>query len=263
MKTRVSLALIVLAATGMSGCARYSEDLAALETRMGPSSGTQVAMTDASLATMTPAAGDETPSIPFTELLAREYIALARQNETAMDYKTARYFTVKAQAAQQGKVVPPGMPEQFGLSGDKAKDAREGRAELAAKLSHDLTPENFYALAKAQTQYDCWLDDIEDGRGNQGACASGFSQAMSTIAASADPAPAEVNIAPAAGDEPPTTVAPATPSVVPGTAPQAPAVAPQGTGPGIPAYPSAAPVKPAIPAPLPPSRFSKQVDTNY
>lgn len=252
MKTRVSLALVTVAALGLSACSHYSDDLAALDSQAIQSAPTQVAMSDTALATMTPAAGDETPSVPFAELLAQEYLALAKQNETAMDHKTARYFTVKAQAAKKGEAVAPGTPEQFGISGARADAVRSARAQLTAALKQNMTPNSQYALAKAQTQYDCWLDDVQDGRGDTGPCAAGFKQSMTDVLAIAAPVPAD--IAPAAGEE----VSPAPLLVAPGTAPQAPAVAPQAAPGTVPVSPLVTPIKPAshgTPAPLPPSRY--------
>mgnify|MGYP000980385383 CR=1 FL=1 len=244
MKTRVSLALVTVAVLGLSACSHYSDDLAALDTQtVRP---VQVAMTDEALATMTPAAGDDTPSVPFAELLAQEYLVLAKQNETAMDHKTARYFTVKAQAAKKGESVVPGTPEQFGISGARADAVRSARAQLTAALKQNMTPNSQYALAKAQAQYDCWLDDVQDGRGDTGPCVAGFKQSMTDVLAIAAPVPAD--IAPAAGEE----VSPA-PLVAPGTAPQAPAVAPQAAPGTVPVSPLVTPIKPAghgTPAPL-------------
>lgn len=258
MKTRVSLALVTFAALGLSACSHYSEDLASMDSPAVQPASTQVAMTDTALATMTPAAGDETPSVPFAELLAQEYLVLAKQNETAMDHKTARYFTVKAQAAKKGEAVAPGTPEQFGISGARADAVRSARAQLTAALKQNTSPGPQYALAKAQAQYDCWLDDVQDGRGDAGACAAGFKQSMTDILAMAAPVPAD--IAPAAGEETPSAPAAVMSNspVIPGSTPQAPAAAPQAVTGAVPASPAVTPIKPVshgTPAPLPPSRY--------
>jgi hypothetical protein len=185
MKT--SSSFLILSIFLLPACSHYSSDLSALEEQMGTT--TYVAVTDApALDGITPAAGMETPAIPFHTILAQEYLALAKANEAAMDYKTARYFTEKAAAAMAGKPVAPGTPTQFGIARDKSQTLNTARAELIGKLQNDMVPANYAALAKAQTQYDSWLDDVQDSKGDKGLCQDGFNEAMAqlTAAMSAD-----------------------------------------------------------------------------
>lgn len=185
--------LLLLSVLILPACAHYSSDISALEQQMGTT--TYVAVTDApALDGITPAAGMEAPAVPFHTILAQEYLALAKANEAAMDYKTARYFTEKAAAAASGKPVAPGIPSQFGIARDQSEQLNAARVELVARLQNNMAPANYAALAKAQTQYDSWLDDVQDDKGDKGTCQDGFNRAMAELIA---PMPVDVMQGPA------------------------------------------------------------------
>ncbi|MBN8521034.1 MAG: hypothetical protein J0L77_03945 [Alphaproteobacteria bacterium] len=259
MVSRFRFGMLAISLSCLSACSHYSADLAALESKIdsAPQPPVQVAMNDAQLSQMAPAAGGDmgvtSPAVSFQELLAREYLRLAQVNEDAMDYKTARYYTMKAKSSATGQPTPPGTPAQFGLTGKATPALQSARAELTAALTHNMVPANFASLVSAQTQFDAWMDDIQDGRagaaeGFKSASEVSFRNALSQVVASSLEAVPPASWLPSATnpqDIPP----PAQQAVVPAPA--------QGMTPISP-RPQNAPYQP--PAPLPPANAPRQVN---
>lgn len=157
-------ALMVLSLGFLSACGHYSEDLAAMGS---------VAPQD-----IAPAAGND-----FNSYLAHEYMELAKQENAVYDYKAAMMFTEKAKAASQGAEVMPFTLRDFEISEENREIVAQKRQQLIGALQTKNAPENFHALAKAQTQFDSWLEQLEEG--HQSAqiktCVDSFEEAMLEI----------------------------------------------------------------------------------
>ncbi len=260
MISRFRLGMMALSLSCLSACSHYSADLAALESKIdsAPQPPVQVAMNDAQLSQMAPAAGGDmavtAPTVSFQELLAREYLRLAQVNEDAMDYKTARYYTMKAKSSATGQPTPPGTPAQFGLSGKATPALQSARAELTAALTHNMVPANYASLVSAQTQFDAWMDDIQDGRagaadGFKSASEVSFRNALSQVVASSPEAVPPASWLPSATN--PQDIPPAAqPAIVPAQGQVTPALSPR-----VQQAPSYQP-----PAPLPPANAPRQVN---
>lgn len=156
--------LMILSLALLSACGHYSEDLAAMDA---------VAPQD-----IAPAAGND-----FNSYLAHEYMALAKQENAVYDYKAAMMFTEKARAAQKGQEVTPFTLRDFDINEENREIVKQKRLQLIGALQSKNAPENYYELAKAQTQFDSWLEQLEEG--HQGAqiktCMDSFDEAMRKI----------------------------------------------------------------------------------
>lgn len=157
----------ILSVCLLTACGHYSEDLAAMD-RMNR-------MDTVVPHLIEPAAGHS-----FNTYLASEYMALAHEENTSYDYKSAALFTKKAKAAQQGKVPPPSKIDEYDLPEEAMKTATMKREKLVSALQTQNTPENYAALARAQVQFDKWLEESEEGH-QQAAiknCSDSFEAAM-------------------------------------------------------------------------------------
>lgn len=139
-------AFALVALIALSACGHYSEDLAMMEGK--------------NLQDIAPAAGEP----DFSILLAQEYATLAQQENERYDYLAAKYFTDKAKAAGRGKDVPPASLNDFEIDPDNHAAVIQVREKLVAALETKKTPANFKALAEAQTQFDSWLEELEEGQ---------------------------------------------------------------------------------------------------
>lgn len=190
---RILLASVLL----LGACDHYSNDLAALDSQYKNKGATDVSalMVTASADTtnlnaIETAAGPGMYYETFNDVLAKDYYALARhENDQAMDYKAARYYTQKAGAAAKGKPVMPGDPNNFDIPADQKEALIAARASLVNALETQRSPQNDPQLAKAVVSYDCWLDQAEEGKKAETAtCANNFSQSMGTLLAGMMPA---------------------------------------------------------------------------
>lgn len=177
----------------LSACDHYSEELASLDGKL--KTGTPAPAVTASASTdlnaiETAAGGPGMYYQNFNEVLAQDYYTLARhENDTAMDYKAAQYYTQKAKAATLGKPVMPGNPNKFDIPPEQKETLTGARASLVSALETQRSPQNDPVLAKAVVCYDCWLDQAEEGKkGAAATCAESFNQAMGQLAAGLSPA---------------------------------------------------------------------------
>ncbi len=175
---RILLASVFL----LGACDHYSNELASLDGQY-KSAPVQVAATTQDLNAIETAAGGGASTENFNQTLARDYYALARyENDHAMDYKAAQYFTGKAKAATMGKEVQPGNPRQFDIPKDQQAPLIEARSSLVSALQTQRSPQTEPMLAKAVVCYDCWLDQAEEGKtGAAATCADSFNQALSNL----------------------------------------------------------------------------------
>lgn len=152
-----------------SGCDHYSTKLAAMSS------------TPQNVADISPAAGNE---MTFSQYLASEYYHLARyEHDQRYDYKAAKYYTNKAERLSKGQMVSPASFSDFKVAPEKSEELASAREELISALKIYNVPENRYSLAVAQTRYDCWLEQQEEGNQNNDAltCKNEFRHAISNL----------------------------------------------------------------------------------
>lgn len=182
----------------LGACGHYSEDLAALDKQyQGDSAPLVVAQAPDDLNAIETASGPGMYYNTFEQVLAQDYYALARhENDQAMDYKAAQYFTQKAKRATTGARVEPGTINQFDIPDEQKEPLISARTSLVSALATQRSPENDPMLAKAVVCYDCWLDQAEEGKaGADATCADSFHNAMSNLVAGMNPAAGAQTIA--------------------------------------------------------------------
>jgi outer membrane protein OmpA-like peptidoglycan-associated protein len=179
--------LSLTAALLLGACGHYSEDLASLDQQYLKTETVVVASSSdpASLENIAPAAGGSfviaTNTKALTEHLAREYYALAKhENNTAFDYRAAKLFTDKALSASKGAAVAPSRVESFDIPKDKVAELNEARSDLLIALKNGYMGGYEQQLANAQTNYDCWLERVEESskEDHYASCKEGYQQAM-------------------------------------------------------------------------------------
>lgn len=166
---RLSILSVSCAVLALSACDHYSNKLAAME----PLS--------TNPAQISPAAGGE---MTFRHYLANEYYHMAKYEQEEMyDYQAAKYFTEKADNLASGSMVSPASLNEFTIERDHQQELSVARAQLIDALKTYNVPENRYALAMAQSRYDCWIDQqSESYEGNEVlTCKNEFNHAMASL----------------------------------------------------------------------------------
>lgn len=177
----LSLALI------LGACSHYSEDLAALDSKIIKSDEIYIAANPASLQDIAPAAGGTfmaTNTNALNQYLARDYYELAKhENDVAFDYKAAKLFTAKATASSQGKSAAPLRVSSFDVPAASVAELNQARGRLMAALNHGNLGGSEASLAKAQTSFDCWLEQAEEASdpSHYASCKENFEAAMAQM----------------------------------------------------------------------------------
>lgn len=122
----------------------------------------------------------------FKDYLAAEYYNLARyeQNKTN-DYKAAARYVRKGDKVLSGVMVMPEKPSKYKLPFVKRDELRATRESLIYSLKNHATPENRRVLALAQTRFDCWVDQAEEGK-EPASCQAQYNEAMADLVVSND-----------------------------------------------------------------------------
>ncbi|MZR29055.1 OmpA family protein [Sneathiella litorea] len=121
----------------------------------------------------------------FQQALYTGYIELAKSEYNEGDYVDSDRFAEKAMAATRGEQVDPYHPEEWRLPADRAPvllGARERLMEVLGAGAADKLP---MQAAKAQTSFDCWVQEQEENRQPKdiAACRDSFVLAMEEIEA--------------------------------------------------------------------------------
>jgi OOP family OmpA-OmpF porin len=99
----------------------------------------------------------------FTRALADEYSLLATFDaQSQHNFDNANHFAHKAQAAADGRIVPPEELIHWHIPAEQAEALGAARASLLSWLAggaRDTTPEE---AARAQVRFDCWLENIDN-----------------------------------------------------------------------------------------------------
>jgi OmpA-OmpF porin, OOP family len=118
----------------------------------------------------------------FHHHLARDYRDLANYEADEMyDMRDARRYADKAVASAAGMPPPPDDFSERRIRADsKLAELRDARARLVQALSAGAARSSPRNAASAQSNFDCWVEQQEEGHQHDhiAACKDGFWQAM-------------------------------------------------------------------------------------
>ncbi|MEQ8331682.1 hypothetical protein [Nisaea sp.] len=125
----------------------------------------------------------------FAHSLAAEYrrFALSEADDMA-DWIDAEHFAKKTLASARGEAVPPEDLADWTLGDAQLPALQSSRARLISAFDRDARILAPHASARAQAQFDCWVEQAEEGhqKDDIAACRDGFLNAMLEIDASLD-----------------------------------------------------------------------------
>lgn len=100
----------------------------------------------------------------FTDALHDGYVELAYKEAGYYDWIDAGFFRDKAEAAGMGEVVLPEDPNNWSID-DEAQlaELNAERPRLLSVLDGGARTDNPELAAVAQTSYDCWVEEAEEG----------------------------------------------------------------------------------------------------
>ncbi len=128
----------------------------------------------------------------FQTALQREYLKVAYDEDQEDDWKDAGYFADKAIMAAKGSDVPPQEIGEREIPDAHKKELGFARSSLMNALAEKDKVGNVAALARAQAQFDCWLQEQEEDQQpvDIANCRLAFEKSMSLLKmAKATPAP--------------------------------------------------------------------------
>jgi len=128
----------------------------------------------------------------FNDALHMEYLEVARDEDKEDDWTDASYFAGKATLAAAGEAVGPQEIGERKIPDDTRKDIGFARSALVNALASMNSSTNVAALARAQAQFDCWLQEQEENSQPEdiAKCRTEYSAAMAKLTGMEAPAPA-------------------------------------------------------------------------
>ncbi|MCY4609396.1 MAG: OmpA family protein [bacterium] len=118
-------------------------------------------------------AGMTTDDDPFLQHLHAGYVDLARKEAAYYDWVDAATFRDRAEMVAQGGAVEPWDPTGWNIDSAETMDLLVSeRANLMAELEAGDRAERPEAAARAQTSFDCWIEEAEEGPFHPGPIAS-------------------------------------------------------------------------------------------
>lgn len=125
----------------------------------------------------------------FEHSLAAEYrrFTLYEADDMA-DWIDAEHFAEKTLASARGETVPPEDLADWQLGEAQRPALQSSRARLISAFERDSRILAPHASARAQAQFDCWVEQAEEGHQTDdiAACRTGFLNAMLEIDAKLD-----------------------------------------------------------------------------
>ena len=120
----------------------------------------------------------------FNQNLHKDYVELAQSELKQGDRTDAQHYAMKAKEAAAGKSVSPDEVSARSLASAESKTLTEARARLISALGGAEAAKKPDQAAKAQTMFDCWLEQQEEGwqQADIDACRKGFDTAMAALA---------------------------------------------------------------------------------
>ena len=131
----------------------------------------------------------------FQNALHKDYLGLADNELAEYHMSAASRWTEKAQMAAEGKTPAPDEPAAWDPPAEFVDELTKGRARLLAALGANASKSVPEQAAKAQTMYECWLEEQSENiqPAHIKACKAGFMDVLAQIekpAPAAQPAPA-------------------------------------------------------------------------
>ena len=118
-------------------------------------------------------AGMATADDPFLQHLHAGYVDLARKEAAYYDWADASTFRARAEMVAQGVAVEPWDPTGWKIDSAETMDLLVSeRANLMSELEAGDRVERPEAAARAQTSFDCWIEEAEEGPIHPGPIAS-------------------------------------------------------------------------------------------
>ncbi len=119
----------------------------------------------------------------FQQALYTGYVDLAKAEYNEGDYIDSDRFAEKAMAATRGEQVDPYHPEEWHLPADREPVLVGARERLMAALGAGASEELPLVAARAQTSFDCWVQEQEENRQPKdiAACRDAFILAIEEI----------------------------------------------------------------------------------
>jgi OOP family OmpA-OmpF porin len=121
----------------------------------------------------------------FTGYLSDDYKSFANFEGYQMyDWPDARHFANKGLAAAKGQAVAPEDAAKWRIKNAHVRaDLDAARARINGALAAGASQKVPQALARAQVEYDCWVEQSEEGwqYNDIAACRNGFVQAMMVV----------------------------------------------------------------------------------
>lgn len=133
-------------------------------------------------------AGDD-----FDNRLARDYRVLANYESDEMyDFKDANLYADKATASAGGRSPAPDDLSTRRIEGaQNVTELQTARGRLMQSLAAGAAQKSPYNAASAQSNFDCWAEQQEEGHqlDHIAACKNGFQQAMDATETAMAPTP--------------------------------------------------------------------------
>ena len=129
----------------------------------------------------------------FTQALTKEYRDLAVfEADEMFDWRDAGYYARRGLAAAGGEVVLPEDPVNRDLPEDSLSEINDVRVRLLAALDGGARDNKPEIAARAQSRFDCWLEQQEENfqEDHISACRDELLAALAELEAAPAPAPA-------------------------------------------------------------------------
>jgi len=120
----------------------------------------------------------------FDQQLARQYKSFAlSEADDMVDWIDADHFARKARAAAAGATPQPEQVDDWRLDVNDASELAEARSRLIAALDGGARSTHPNAAARAQANFDCWMEQQEEDwqYAHIQACKRGFQAAMAEL----------------------------------------------------------------------------------
>ena len=116
--------------------------------------------------------------------LHKDYVALAESELEQGDRGSARHYALKAKEAASGQAVRPDEVSSRRINPPESTALTDARARLVTALASPEATKKPAEAAKAQTNFDCWMEQQEEGwqYNDIAACRKGFDTAMLALA---------------------------------------------------------------------------------
>lgn len=121
----------------------------------------------------------------FDAALHQNYADLAQAEYDEADWFDARYFTNRSKSAAMGMDNGPQVIAERNLPEGSLAEVEVARADLIAALEAGGREKAASAAARAQTGFDCWLQELEENIQQEDIdnCRSDFYQALTIVQA--------------------------------------------------------------------------------